>query len=86
MVEIKLDEENIKDTFQRELAKRLDELQSQTVFWDMKDLQENTRMSVNTIKDHFFYNEDFPKFKVGQKWYFPAEETKKYLVRWLKNQ
>lgn len=85
MLEVKLDESYIKQEFQKKLQKRLDDLQAETLFWDMKDLQENTRMSVNTIKDTFFYQEDFPKYKVGGKWYFPAEEAKEFLIRWLKN-
>lgn len=86
MLEVKLDQNYIEETFKRELRKRLDHIQSETLFWDMKDLQKNTRMSVNTIKDTFFYDPRFPKYKVGQKWYFPAEETKKFLLSWLKEQ
>jgi len=86
MLEVKLDQNYIEETFKRELRKRLDQIQSETLFWDMKDLQKNTRMSVNTIKDTFFYDPRFPKYKVGQKWYFPAEETKKFLLSWIKEQ
>src|SRR5690625_4916313 len=86
MVEIKLDEENIKDTFQRELATRLDELQSQSASLYLTDLQQHSRMSVNPMQDHFLYNADFPNFRVGQGRYFPAEGTKNYLVGRLKNQ
>ena len=84
MIEVKLDENYIEHAFKEELKKRLDQLENETVFWDMKDLQRNTRMSVNTIKDTFFYDKRFPKIKIGQKWYFPAEETKEFLLMWLK--
>lgn len=83
LLEVKLDEHYIEETFREELKKRLDQLQSQEVFWDMKTLCEKTKMSVNTIKDTFFYDDRFPKTKVGQKWYFPAEETKRFLLQWL---
>ena len=86
MIDIEIDEQYIKETFYKELEKRLEALEAQAVFWDMKDLRENTRMSVNTIKDTFFYDERFPKFKVGQKWYFPAKETEDFLLKWLKEQ
>lgn len=83
MLEVKLDEHYIEETFREELKKRLDELQSQDVFWDMKTLSEKTKMSVSTIKDTFFYDDRFIKKKVGQKWYFPADETKRFLLMWL---
>lgn len=86
LIEVKLDEQYIEEAFRQELKKRLDQLENETVFWDMKDLQKNTRMSVNTIKDTFFYDERFPKVKVGQKWYFPVQETKQFLLMWLKEQ
>lgn len=86
MIEVKLDEQYIEEAFRQELKKRLDQLENETVFWDMKDLQKNTRMSVNTIKDTFFYDERFPKIKIGQKWYFPAQEAKEFLLMWLKEQ
>lgn len=86
MIKINLDEDYVKQELKKKLQKRLDELQYETVFWDMKDLQENTRMSVNTMKDTFFYLDDFPKHKIGGKWYFPAEETKEFLLGWLKNE
>ncbi|SCM00677.1 Group-specific protein [Bacillus cytotoxicus] len=39
-------------------------------------------MSWNTIQDQFFFDPRFPKFKVGQKWYFPAKQTQKFLLEW----
>lgn len=86
MIEIKLDEEYIEQEFKKRLEKRLDELQAMEVWWDMNDLQEKTRMSVNTIKTHFFYDERFPKSLIGGKWYFPAEETREFLLVWIKEQ
>lgn len=86
MLDIRIDDDRIEELFKKELKKRLDEIQSQELFWDMKDLQKKTRMSINTIKDNFFYDEEFPKHKVGGKWYFPAEETKEFLLMWLREQ
>lgn len=83
MIEVKLDENYIEETFHKELKKRLDNLQNQEVFWDMKTLQVKTKMSVDTMKKNFFYDDRFPKTLVGGKWYFPAEETKSFLLMWL---
>lgn len=57
LIEVKLDEHYIEEIYRKELKKRLDELQSQEVFWDMKTLSEKTKISVGIIKDTFFYEE-----------------------------
>lgn len=88
MLQIKIDEKRIKEMLREELKLHLNQLEQQIVFWDMKELQRQTNMSINTIKDTFFYDERFKqiKRKVGQKWYFPAEETKRFLLTWLNEQ
>lgn len=86
MIQVKLDEDYIEKKFQEELKTRLDRLQYEKTFWDMNELCKQTNMSVNTIKDNFFYDDDFPKHKVGGKWYFPSEETREFLLEWIKNQ
>lgn len=86
MIEVQLNEKYIEETFKEELRKRLDEIQSKKVFWDMKELQKQTNMSVNTIKEWFFYDDRFPKYKVGNKWYFPAKECEEFLINWIKEQ
>lgn len=88
MINVEVDETYIEETFKEELARRLNEIESHLLFWDMKELQRQTNMSINTIKDTFFYDERFKqiKRKIGQKWYFPAEETKNFLLIWLKEQ
>lgn len=86
MLQIQLNEKQIEEAFKKELNNRLKELEAEEVFWDMNDLQKKTKMSVNTMKDHFFYDERFPKYQVGRKWYFPAKETREFLLMWLKEQ
>lgn len=85
MIQVKVDDVYIEKKFQEELKIRLDRLQYEKTFWDMNELCKQTNMSVNTIKDNFFYDDDFPKYKVGGKWYFPAEETREFLLNWIKN-
>lgn len=86
MIDIKLDETYIEETFQKELEKRLNEIENRLTYWDMAELQKQTNMSVNTIKDKFFYDDRFPKYRVGNKWYFPAKECEEFLLMWLKEQ
>lgn len=84
MIELKIDEKVVEERLHEELKKRLDHLQNKLTFWDMKELCRQTCMSENFIKDQFFYEEDFPKYRVGKKWLFPAKETEHFLIQWLK--
>ena len=84
MLNIQVDESKVEQIYLDELKKRLDRLVSRQVFWDMKTLCKVTCMSDNFIKEQFFYDKDFPKFRVGKKWLFPAKETEEFLIRWLK--
>ena len=86
MIQIQLDEKQIEEEFRKELRTRLDRLEAEEVFWDMKDLRSKTRMSVDTIKNNFFYDNRFPKRLIGGKWYFPAKEAREFLLQWLKEQ
>ena len=84
MLTIQVNDQEIEQIFLNEVKKRLDQLEKQQVFWDMKTLSKVTCMSENFIKDQFFYDPRFPKFRVGKKWLFPAKETEEFLLMWLK--
>jgi hypothetical protein len=84
MLTVQVDALEVEQIFLNEVKKRLDQLESQQVYWDMKTLCKVTCMSDNFIKEQFFYEKDFPKYRVGKKWLFPAKETEQFLIRWLK--
>ncbi|HDR4873505.1 TPA: hypothetical protein ACGX4N_002822 [Bacillus cereus] len=86
MLDIKIDEQKIEELFLEELRKRLDNIEQRKTFWDMKELCRQTSMSGSSIREYFFYDERFPKFKIGGKWYFPALEAEKFLLMWIKEQ
>ncbi|MGA3675997.1 group-specific protein [Lysinibacillus agricola] len=86
ILSISLNKKALEDMIKTEIKKRLSELETDFVFWDLKELSRRTNMSIPFIKEYFFYNEDFPKYKVGTKWLMPAKETEKYLLNWLKQQ
>lgn len=84
MLKIELDELALETKFIEELQKRLDAIQYRCTLWDMKELIRQTNMSEPFIKEKFFYHPDFPKFKVGNKWFFPARETESFILNWIK--
>ena len=86
MLQVQVDSKIIEATFKEELQKRLDAIEKNRTFWDMKELQKQTNMSVNTMKEWFFYDDRFPKYRVGSKWYFPAKECEVFLIQWIKEQ
>jgi len=86
MIDIKVDETELEQIYRAEIQKRLEKLDKQMVFWDMKTLCRVTCMSEPFIKEQFFYDPRFPKYRVGKKWLFPARETEDFLIKWLKEQ
>lgn len=86
LVNLQIDEQEVEKIFIQELKKRLDELQHRQTFWDLKELVRQTNMSDTFIKEKFFYDPRFPKYKVGNKWYFPAKEAEEFLLVWLREQ
>jgi phage pi2 protein 07 len=86
VLDIRINEKEIEQRFLEELKKQLNQLEHRRIFWDMKELCRQTCMSENNIKEKFFYDPRFPKFKVGGKWLFPAKECEEFLIMWLKEQ
>ena len=86
MLEVKVDEQVIHQLVKEEIQQKLKEVDSELVFWDRNELLRRTCMSWNFIQEQFFFHPDFPKYKVGTKWVFPAEKTKRFLLEWLETQ
>lgn len=86
MIELQVNETELEGIVRDELRSRLNELEHRHTFWDMKELCRQTNMSETFIKEQFFYDERFPKRRVGRKWLMPARETEKFLLMWLKEQ
>lgn len=86
MIEIKLDEYKLRKIYLKKLEEYIEKLDKEHLFWDSKDLVQQTRLCWDTIQKEFFYDPRFPKRKVGRKWIFPAKQTKEFLLTWLEEQ
>lgn len=84
LIEIRVDEEEIKKLYIKAIEEKLKKLDVELVFWDTKELKRRTCLSWNTIQDNFFHDKDFPKAKIGGKWMYPAKETEEFLLEWMK--
>lgn len=83
MIQIQVDEAEVKKLYLEAIEQRIAELDKELIYWDSNELKRRTCMSWNTILNTFFWEEDFPKVKIGGKWYYPAQKAKKFLVEWL---
>lgn len=86
MIEVKLDESEVRKIYLKKLEEYIEKLDKEYLFWDSKDLVQQTRLCWDTIQKEFFYDPRFPKRKVGRKWIFPAKQTKEFLLTWLDEQ
>lgn len=84
LISIDINKEVVRELYLSRLEEIIKEIDVELVYWDSKELMRRTCMSWNTIQKEFFYHPEFPKFKKGGKWYFDAQETKKFLIRWLR--
>jgi hypothetical protein len=85
-ISIDVDKDIVRELLLEKVEQRIKEVDMELVFWSRKELIRRTCLSWNFILDKFFYDPRFPKFKVGAKWIFPAEETKAFLLTWLREQ
>lgn len=86
MLSVQINEEQIKQLCIQKIEEKLNETRDSYTFWDMKELCRQTNMSLNFIKETFFYDERFPKYRVGKKWLFPEKQCKEFLLKWLSEQ
>jgi len=86
MFQVQIDQRAAEEIFFEEIKKRVNMIESKLTFWDLSELSKQTCMSIGSIKEKFFYDQSFPKYKVGGKWYMPAAECEKFLIDWIKRQ
>lgn len=86
MIKVEIDEELTRELVIGQVKQVINSVDNELVFWDSKELCKRTCMSWSFIKDQFFYDKRFLKYKVGSKWIFPPKETKQFLELWIKEQ
>jgi phage pi2 protein 07 len=86
VLNIQIDEQEVRRMLLEKVEEKVKKLDNDLVFWDAKELMRRTGMSWGTIQTEFFFDPRFKKHKVGTKWRFPGEESKKFLLLWLSEQ
>lgn len=82
MIEIKLDEDEMKSIYLAEIQKRLDQIEFQSLLMDSKQLCKMLSLSWPTIEKLFIRDPKFPKLRVGTKWLFNRNEVQQYIDQW----
>lgn len=83
MLSIQIDQEEVKQMYMEKLKEKISEVDAELVYWDANELKRRTCMCWNTIQKEFFFDPRFPKYKVRNKWYFPADKAKQFLLQWI---
>ncbi|MED3965021.1 group-specific protein [Niallia circulans] len=83
MLSIQIDQNEVKQMYMEKLKEKISEVDAELVYWDANELKRRTCMCWNTIQKEFFFDPRFPKYKVGNKWYFPADNAKQFLLQWI---
>lgn len=83
MLQVQVDDAEAKQIYLEAISKKLDEYDASLAFWDSNELKRRTCMSWSSIQDNFFHDKDFPKAKIGGKWYYPAKEVEAFLRNWI---
>jgi excisionase family DNA binding protein len=81
-MEIKLDEDELKDLYLAEVQKRLDKIELQTLLMDTKQLCKMLSLSWPTVEKIFLSDPNFPSMRVGKKWLFNRKLVQDYVDRW----
>lgn len=86
MLQVQIDDVAAESILREEIRKRVESLSHKTTFWDMKELCRQVSLCETTVKDTFFYDPEFPKFRVGKKWLINAKLAEKFLMDWASKQ
>lgn len=81
-----VDNSYAEEVFRQEVRKKIENISQTTMFWDMKELCRQVSLSETTVKETFFYEEGFPKFRVGKKWLINAKLAEEFLAKWASQQ
>lgn len=88
LLSIEIDHELVERIIVDQIKQKMKDLDSQKIFLTMEDLEHITGCSKGFIRDKILYDKRFARIrrKVGRKWLFPADETKNFLIEWIKEQ
>jgi hypothetical protein len=82
MIQISLDEEQLKELYLAEVQKKLDKFETELILMDSKQFCKKLSLSWPTVQQTFLSDPNFPKMRIGTKWIFNGREVQDYIDRW----
>jgi predicted DNA-binding transcriptional regulator AlpA len=82
MIQITLNEEELKAMYLAEVHKKLEEFEAELILLDSKQLCKMLSLSWPTVQQTFLADPDFPQMRIGTKWVFNKREIQEYIDTW----
>ncbi|MGD6845208.1 helix-turn-helix domain-containing protein [Bacillus infantis] len=82
MIDIKVNEEELKALYQEEIRKSIEKIQFESMLMDSKQLCKMLSLSWPTVEKEFLKDPNFPKIRLGAKWLFHRGEVQRYIDQW----
>ncbi|MBX9974207.1 helix-turn-helix domain-containing protein [Cytobacillus firmus] len=82
MLNISLDENELKKLYLEEIRKSVKEIEKEKTLIDVGELCRILSLSRPTVEKLFIHNSNFPSIRVGKKWLFPRKEVEEYIKLW----
>lgn len=85
MIDIKVNQTELKALYMAEIQKRLDQIELESLLMDSRQLCKMLSLSWPTVEKEFLRDPNFPKIRIGKKWLFNRNEVQKYIDQWSIN-
>lgn len=82
LIDIRINEEELKALYLEEVNRRLEKIELQSLLMDSKQLCKFLSLSWPTVNSVFLSDPNFPSIRIGSKWLFPRKEVESYIDRW----
>lgn len=82
MIQVNINEEELKEIYIKMVEERLTEIEGETFFLNSAQLKKYVGMSWNPIQLHLMSDPDFPAIRLGNKWLFPRNEVEQYMKKY----
>ncbi|OKL37602.1 hypothetical protein [Domibacillus mangrovi] len=84
MIEIKIDEDELRSIYLVEVQRRLDKIESESLLMTGAELKKYLNLSWPTISELFLWRDDFKRIKVGSKYLFFKPDVDVFIEKWVR--
>lgn len=81
MIQVSIDEEQLKALYLQKVDEKLKELEQDVFFMNSKQLQAYVNMSWPSIEKHILYDERFGAIRLGNRWLFHKKTVDEYMSK-----